>query len=168
MFYIQDTESEKILLYNQDLETLQNTLKMLPQYADLEIKETKENEVIVDFKLMTNEEAQKQETLKRQNLFEKDFIETIWGWYRKQPQGYANAPQSIDIIDNIVTKLGGFTEQVADMMIFYKKPDFKNIEQCTEEWLIANQYKHEPCTATEFMQFYIDFQTKWAIDQYQN
>lgn len=102
----------------------------------------------------------------RKAEFESKFIQTIWGWYRKQPKGYANAPQSIDIIFNIVNASGGFTEQVANMMLFYKQPDYDNAEECTEEWLVAHQYKHEPCSIQEFMQFYIAFQTAWANDQY--
>lgn len=98
--------------------------------------------------------------------FENKFIQTRWGWYRKQPKGYANAPQSVDIIFNIVNASGGFTEQVADMMLFYQQPDYDKPEECTEEWLVAHQYKHEPCSTQEFMQFYIAFQTAWANDQY--
>lgn len=103
---------------------------------------------------------------KRKAEFESKFIQTSWGWYRKQPKGYANAPQSVDIIFNIVNASGGFTEQVANMMLFYQQPDFDNAEECTEEWLVAHQYKHVPCSLKEFMQFYIAFQTAWANDQY--
>jgi hypothetical protein len=102
----------------------------------------------------------------RKKEFENKFIQTLWGWYRKQPKGYANAPQSIDIIFNIVNASGGFTQQVADMMLFYQQPDYDKPEECTEEWLIEHQYKHEPCSTQEFMQFYIAFQTAWANDQY--
>lgn len=100
--------------------------------------------------------------------FESKFIQTSWGWYRKQPKGYANAPQSIDIIFNIVNASDGFTEQVANMMLFYQQPDFDNPEECTEEWLVAHQYKHNPCTTQEFLQFYVAFQTAWANDQYRS
>lgn len=102
----------------------------------------------------------------RKAEFESKFIQTLWGWYRKQPKGYANAPQSIDIIFNIVNASGGFTQQVADMMLFYQQPDYDKPDECTEEWLIEHQYKHEPCSTQEFMQFYIAFQTAWANDQY--
>ena len=102
----------------------------------------------------------------RKTEFESKFIQTLWGWYRKQPKGYANAPQSVDIIFNIVNASGGFTEQVADMMLFYRQPDYDKPDECTEEWLIEHQYKHEPCSTQEFMQFYIAFQIAWANDQY--
>ena len=109
------------------------------------------------------------ETLKaneRRAAFRETFIQTLWGWYKKQPKGYANAPQSVDIICTLVNASGGFTEQIANMMIFYQQPDFSKPEQCTEEWLVANQIKHAPCTTQEFMQFYIAFQTAWAMEQY--
>lgn len=104
----------------------------------------------------------------RKANFEQNFLATPLGNYRLQPKGYANAQQSIDTINNIVNAFGGLNEQVASMVIFYPTPDFTKEEECTEEWLIAHQTKHEPCTIAEFMQFYIDFQTRWATEQYQN
>lgn len=113
-------------------------------------------------------EWEEKQAQSRKAEFEGKFIQTSWGWYRKQPKGYANAPQSIDIIFNIVNASGGFTEQVADMMLFYQQPDFDNPEECTEEWLVAHQYKHNPCTTQEFLQFYVAFQTAWANDKYRS
>ena len=118
--------------------------------------------------IVENPDYEEIKAQERQAEFESKFIQTSWGWYRKQPKGYANAPQSIDIIFNIVNASGSFTEQVADMMLFYQQPDFDNAEECTEEWLVAHQYKHEPCSIQEFMQFYIAFQTAWANDQYKS
>lgn len=116
--------------------------------------------------IIENPDYEEVKANERKAEFESKFIQTLWGWYRKQPKGYANAPQSVDIIFNIVNASGGFTEQVANMMLFYQQPDYDNPDECTEEWLIAHQYKHEPCTTQEFMQFYIAFQTAWANDQY--
>jgi hypothetical protein len=121
-----------------------------------------------DGEIISNPDYEEIKANERKAEFESKFIQTIWGWYRKQPKGYANAPQSIDIIFNIVNASGGFTEQVADMMLFYQQPDFDNAEECTEEWLVEHQYKHEPCSIQEFMQFYIAFQTAWANDQYKS
>ena len=119
-------------------------------------------------KIIKNPNYQKIKANRRKLEFENKFIQTTWGWYRKEPKGYANAPQSVDIILNIVNASNGFTEQVANMMLFYQQPDFDNAEECTEEWLIEHQYKHAPCTTQEFMQFYIAFQTAWANDQYKS
>lgn len=121
-----------------------------------------------DGKIIVNPDYEEVKANERKAEFESKFIQTAWGWYRKQPKGYANAPQSVDIIFNIVNASQGFTQQVADMMIFYQQPDYDDAEQCTEEWLVEHQYKHEPCTLQEFMQFYIAFQTAWANDQYKS
>ena len=121
-----------------------------------------------DGAIIENPDYEEEKANERKAEFESKFIQTLWGWYRKQPKGYANAPQSVDIIFNIVNASGGFTEQVANMMLFYQQPDFDKSEECTEEWLIEHQYKHTPCTTQEFMRFYIAFQTAWANDQYKN
>ena len=133
-----------------------------------EIKQNPMAYKIVDNNVVkkTNEEIEQDKISERENTFKNDFIKTSWGWFRKQPKGYANAPQSIDIILNMVNAMNGFTEQIKNLMIFYEKPNFTEPEQCTEEWLIANQYHHDVCTVAEFLQFYIDFQTRWAQEQY--
>lgn len=107
-----------------------------------------------------------EQTEARKKQFWSNFISTSLGNYRKIPQGYANAPQSIDIILNIVTAQQGLNEEIAKMMIFYPTPDFTKAEECTEEWLVSNQYNPEPMTYQEFMNFYIDFQTRWAMQEY--
>lgn len=56
MFYIE--ENNKIVLFDEDRQKLQDTLALMPQYKDLEIKEVQEGYVIVAFELMTIEEAQ--------------------------------------------------------------------------------------------------------------
>ena len=122
--------------------------------------------IIVDNTLIVNPNYDKEEENYRKQDFESKFIETSWGWYRKMPNGYANAPQSIDIIDKLVTKFNGFITNIDAMMIFYAKPDFSDATQCTEEWLIAHQYHHGVCAKQEFDDFYVDFQTRWALSQY--
>lgn len=59
MFYIQ--QDEKIVLFDEDKETLQNTIAFTPQYEGLEIKEVQEGYVIYDFELMTVEEKEAKE-----------------------------------------------------------------------------------------------------------
>lgn len=56
MYYIE--KENKIVLFDEDRQKLQDTLALMPQYKDLEIKEVQEGYVIVDFELMTIEEAQ--------------------------------------------------------------------------------------------------------------
>lgn len=133
-----------------------------------EITENPTTYKIVDNKVVkkTDDEIKQEQAEEREKAFKNDFIETAWGWYRKQPKGYSNAPQSIDIIFNMVNAMGGFTEQIKTLMIFYKQPDFTDPKQCSNDWLIANQYHHAVCSVAEFLQFYIDFQTRWAQEQY--
>lgn len=99
--------------------------------------------------------------------FESKFLSTSKGNYRLEPKGYANAQQSIDTINNMVNALGGLTQDIATMILFYPTPDFTNEEQCTEEWLIAHQYSAEPMTKAEWTNYYIEFTTKYAQKRYQ-
>lgn len=54
MFYIED--NNKIVLFDEDKQKLQDTIAFMPQYEGLEIKEVEEGYVIYDFELMTIEE----------------------------------------------------------------------------------------------------------------
>ena len=54
MFYIQ--QDEKIVLFDEDKQKLQDTISFIPQYKDFEIKEVEEGYIIYDFELMTVEE----------------------------------------------------------------------------------------------------------------
>lgn len=62
MFYIED--NNKILLFDEDKQKLQDTIAFMPQYQGLEIKEVEEGYVIYDFELMTVEEKEAKETQK--------------------------------------------------------------------------------------------------------
>lgn len=65
MFYIQ--QDEKIVLFDEDKQKLQDTIAFMPQYQGLEIKEVEEGYVIYDFELMTVEEKEKKEAQKERN-----------------------------------------------------------------------------------------------------
>ena len=106
-------------------------------------------------------------TQKRKKEFESKFLETSLGNYRLEPKGYANAQQSVDTINNIVTAMGSLTKQIADMIIFYETPEFTKEEQCTEEWLVEHQHSPNPMTKEEWTKFYIEFTTLYAQKQYQ-
>ena len=62
MFYIE--KEEKIILFDEDKQKLQDTIAFMPQYEGLEIKEVEEGYVIYDFELMTVEEMEAKETQK--------------------------------------------------------------------------------------------------------
>ena len=60
MFYIQ--QDEKIVLFDEDKQKLQNTIIFIPQYAGLEIKETERP--IVDFQFADTEEYEQEQAQK--------------------------------------------------------------------------------------------------------
>ena len=62
MFYIED--NNKIVLFDENLETLQNTIAFMPQYKGLEIKEDEAGYVIYNFELMTVEEMEAEQAQK--------------------------------------------------------------------------------------------------------
>lgn len=112
-------------------------------------------------------EWEEKQAEKRQQDFESNFLATSLGNYRLKPKGYANAQQSIDTINNIVTAMGGLNETIAQMVIFYETPDFSDPEQCTEEWLVEHQTHPEPMTIQQWVDFYIEFTEEYARKMYQ-
>ena len=62
MFYIQ--QDEKIVLFDEDKQKLQDTIAFMPQYEGLEIKEVEEGYVIYDFEIMTVEEMEEKQVQK--------------------------------------------------------------------------------------------------------
>lgn len=62
MFYIQ--QDNKIVLFDEDKQKLQDTIAFMQQYEGLEIKEVEEGYVIYDFELMTVEEMKAKEAQK--------------------------------------------------------------------------------------------------------
>ena len=66
-YYIE--KDNKILLFDEDKQKLQDTIAFMPQYKGLEIKEVEEGYVIYDFELMTVEEMEaKQAQKERERL----------------------------------------------------------------------------------------------------
>ena len=67
MFYIE--KNNKIVLFDEDRQKLQNTIAIMPQYQGLEIQETQEGYVIYNNELMTVEEMEaKQAQQERERL----------------------------------------------------------------------------------------------------
>lgn len=64
-YYIEN--ENKIVLFDEDKQRLQNTIAIMPQYTGLEIQETQEGYVVYDFKLMTVEEMNEQLLLEEKN-----------------------------------------------------------------------------------------------------
>lgn len=65
MFYIE--YENKIVLFDEDKQKLQDTLLFMPQYEGLEVKEVEEGYVIYDFELMTVEEMTERQAQKERN-----------------------------------------------------------------------------------------------------
>lgn len=105
-------------------------------------------------------------TKEREEQFYKEFIKTSLGNYRLEPKGYANAQQSIDVVNNNVNTLGSLTEELAKWIIFYETPDFSNAEECSEEWLVAHQKNPSVMTLEEWQKFYFEFCQLYAMQQY--
>ena len=72
MFYIQ--QDDKIALFDEDKQKLQDTIAFMPQYQGLEIKEVQEGYVIYDFELMTVEEMETKETQKERERLDMLFL----------------------------------------------------------------------------------------------
>lgn len=97
MFYIED--NNKIVLFDEDKQKLQDTISFMPQYKDLEIQEVQEGFVIYDFELMTVEEmkekqAQKErERLNMLSMTALDFIKALqsFGLTLEQINAYLEA-----------------------------------------------------------------------------
>ena len=69
MFYIED--NNKIVLFDEDKQKLQDTIAFMPQYEGLEIKEVEEGYVICDFELMTVEEMEEKQAKKERERLDK-------------------------------------------------------------------------------------------------
>lgn len=106
--------------------------------------------------------------IQRKETFTSQFLATSLGNFRLQPKGYANAQQAMDVINTMATALGGLTEQLTNLVIFYPTPDFTVEEQCTEEWLVANQIKPEVMTLADWQKFYLEFCQLYAMQQYKS
>lgn len=154
MFYVE--KDNKILLFDEDKQKLQNTIAFMPQYQGLEIKEVQEGYVIYDFELMTVEEKEAKETQQereRINLLSMTKREMFLGLYQAKgitpdmlkaqitdPQALIEFEYANDyyrgnpLIDLIGGQLGFTTEQLDR---FFETKDYRVLlpveEEVTEE-----------------------------------
>ena len=156
-------------IQNENLLIAENR-QALERFYDkvLELPEDYEegNYIVIDDNLVLNPDWEEEQAKIRQEEFYNKFLATSKGNYRLQPKGYSNAQQSVDTINGMVNALNGLTQQIAQMVIFYPTPDFTKEEECTEEWLISHQYNAEPMTKEEWTDFYIEFSSLYAMNQY--
>lgn len=164
MYYI--LENDKIVLFDEDKEKLQQTLLFMPQYQGLPIKETDKNIVQFEgqFYFEDDEEYIEKSIKQRKDLFLKDFFKVEgYGYYRKQPKGYQSAVESMNVLFNIANVSKGIQ---AGLIIFYEEPDFTKAEECTEEWLVQHQIIEPAMTLEQFMDLYIAFMTAWNTQEH--
>lgn len=111
-----------------------------------------------------NENLEAEKTAERQKQFEKDFFEiSEVGYYRKFPKGYSSAIESINTAFNAASLIGKLP---SGYLTFYKKPNFKKENQCSEEWMIEHSFKNEEMTVEEFGQLYSKFVQAWNIQEH--
>ena len=166
MFYIE--QDEKIVLFDDEKQRLQNTIAFRPQYKNLDIQETDKNIIRFNGELVFEEDVQNEFAEKRKQTFLQDFFKVQYDgqdlYFRKQPKGYSSAVESINTAFNIVNIIGTLP---AGSLVFYQQPDFADETQCTEEWLVEHQVKSEEMAATEFGTFYAGFITAWNAQEHE-
>ena len=148
MFYIEN--ENKIVLFDEDKQKLQDTILFMPQYQGLEIKEVEEGYVIYDFELMTVEEKEEKEAQKereRLNLLSMTKREMFLGLYQAKgitpdmlkaqitdPQAliefeYANDYYRGNPLIDVIGAQLGFTSEQLDK--FFETKDYIYLTTCT-------------------------------------
>lgn len=141
MFYIE--KDNKILLFDENLETLQNTLKFMPELAGLEIQETERP--IINFQFADTEEYQAEQAQKRQEQFNKDFFNTSLGYVRRKVT-MANGDIKDFLTDLLPSIAMGIQLNQPVSVITYNEPDF------TEEITDIVEYQETKQATVEFVQ----------------
>ena len=150
MFYIED--NNKILLFDENKQKLQDTIAFMPQYEGLEIKEVEEGYVIYNFELMTVEEMEAKEAQKerkRLNLLSMTKREMFLGLYQAKgitpdmlkaqitdPQAlieleYANDYYTGNPLIDVIGGQLGFTSEQLDK--FFETKDYHELLPVEDE-----------------------------------
>lgn len=147
MFYVEN--DNKIVLFDDDKQKLQDTIAFMPQYQGLEIKEVQEGYVIYNFELMTVEEKEEKEAQKeheRLNLLSMTKREMFLGLYQAKgitpdmlkaqitdPQAliefeYANDYYRGNPLIDVIGGQLGFTSEQLDK--FFETKDYIYLTAC--------------------------------------
>lgn len=140
-YYIE--KDNKIVLFDEDLEKLQNTLKFMPKYRGLEIKTT--DRPIVNFQFTDTEEYKEEQAQKRQEQFETEFFNTSLGYIRRKVT-MANGDTKDFLTDLLPSIAMGIQLNQPVSIIAYKEPDF------TEEITDLVKYQEVKQATAEFVQ----------------
>lgn len=145
MFYVKD-ENNKIVLFDEDIENIQNSLLFLPQYGDYEIKET--DRPIIDYQFADTEEYINEQAQARETSFNEEFFNTSLGYIRRKVTMKDGSTK--DFLTDILPLL-----QVGVPIISYDKPDFTTDEipaQNTDK-LVTEEFINE-CKQQVLKDFY--------------
>lgn len=129
-------------------------------------EETQDEYVLDGNEYVIKDEAwEEEQTKKRKQEFLQTFFKVEgFGYYRIQPKGYQSAVESMNVLFNAAIAMNGIQ---AGLIIFYPEPDFTKPEQCTEEWLVANQTIMPAMTKEEFIQLWAVFTTAWNTKEHE-
>jgi hypothetical protein len=84
VYYIEDNNNSKILLFNIDRKTLRDNIKnFYPQYQGYEILETEDNIVIYNNEYVFESDIEDIKKADRKKTFKKEFFNTSLGWIRR-------------------------------------------------------------------------------------
>lgn len=130
-----------------------------------------ENYDFIPNKNYEQEQAQARRTTFENQFFQIPAIENVFvgGWYRKTPKGYASALESLNTAYNnymAIALVKPETKFPANTLIFYTAPDFTKEEECTEEWLIAHQFRNGEMTREQFLLLYSTFSQAWNATEH--
>ena len=153
MFYIQ--QDNKIVLFDEDKQKLQDTILFMLLYQGLEIKEVEEGYVIYDFELMTVEEKEEEQAKKREEQFNKDFFNTSLGYVRRKVS-MATGETKDFLSDLLPTISMGIQMGQPVQIIAYDKPDFR---QEITDWTVLQNVQTVTADFVQecFMQLSNDF-----------
>lgn len=155
--------------------TMQQKTEFIVEYnheQGLRIEETEialyaleDNEIMQDGVPIVDPQWDEKQAQKRKQVFLKDFFKVEgFGYYRIHPKGYQSAVESMNVLFNAAIAMNGIQ---AGLIIFYKEPDFTKPEQCTEEWLVANQIIMPAMTKEEFIQLWAVFTQAWNTKEHE-
>lgn len=133
MFYIQ--QDEKIVLFDENFETLQNTIAFMPQYADLPILETEReiielnNEFVFKDEVEAELEALEQARIQELSMTRSDFFDgTIMAWGIGQDELFILIQNLLETLPIEVVKKMIAINNFRNALNFYRKHDlFKMI-----------------------------------------
>lgn len=141
MFYIE--KDDKIVIFNENKQIIINTIENLPEYRDLEIKET--NRPIVDYEFADTEEYKEKQAEKREAEFNKAFFNTSLGYIRRAVTMQDGGKKDF-LSDLMPTIKMGLESGIPVNILTYDKPPFdKDVEDWTE-------YQHQVVVTPQFIQ----------------